>query len=154
MTQRVDLARMMDRLAVDELVTGYAVAVDDADRKNLAALFTQDAVLDYRDAGGTAAPIAEAAEEIVRAMALFPVRQHLIVNRLVRIDELDGSPGDTAEVRADYLIPMARETGEGRISGGRYVFTAVRAGDGWLLSGLTARERWHREGVLPGPHAG
>lgn len=39
-------------------------------------------------------------------MTLFPVRQHLIVNRLIRLEDQGGSPGDTARVRADFLNPM------------------------------------------------
>ncbi len=43
---------------------------------------------------------------LAETMRLFPVRQHLIVNRRVRLEDLGGYPGDRAEVRADYLNPM------------------------------------------------
>lgn len=52
MTQRVELATVMDRLAVDALVTDYAVAVDDGDWEAYRGLFTSDGRADYRSAGG------------------------------------------------------------------------------------------------------
>jgi hypothetical protein len=52
MTQRVELATVMDRLAVDGLVTEYAVAVDDGDWEAYRGLFAPDGRADYRSAGG------------------------------------------------------------------------------------------------------
>lgn len=88
MTQRVDLATMMDRLAIDELVTGYAVAVDDADWNAYRALFTGDGRADYRSSGGIEGSAAEVADWLAETMRVFPVRQHLIVNRRVHIQDL------------------------------------------------------------------
>ena len=61
MTQRVALATVMDRLAIDEVITGYAVAVDDGDWEAYRALFTPDGRADYRSAGGVEGPAAEVA---------------------------------------------------------------------------------------------
>ena len=47
MTQRVELATVMDRLAVDALVTDYAVAVDDGDWEAYRKLFTSDEIHNY-----------------------------------------------------------------------------------------------------------
>ena len=54
MTQRVELATLRDRLAVDEVITDYAVAVDDGDWSLYRSLFTPDGRADYRSAGGCA----------------------------------------------------------------------------------------------------
>lgn len=43
---------MMDRLAVDEVVTDYAAAVDDGDWEAYRGLFTLKGRADYRSAGG------------------------------------------------------------------------------------------------------
>ncbi|MEU6948449.1 nuclear transport factor 2 family protein, partial [Streptomyces sp. NPDC046316] len=94
MTQRVDLATVMDRMAIDDLVTGYAVAVDDSDWAGYRALFTRDGRADYRGSGGVEGPAAEVADWLAETMRLFPVRQHLIVNRRVRIQDLGGYPGE------------------------------------------------------------
>ncbi|MGW6981749.1 nuclear transport factor 2 family protein [Streptomyces sp. NPDC054932] len=150
MTQRVDLATVMDRLAIDEVVTGYAVAIDDGDWDAYRALFTAAGRADYSSAGGIEGPAAEVADWLAQTMTLFPVRQHLIVNRLIRVEDLGGSPGDSAEVRADFLNPMrlagpdsdAAVTSPNFVAAGRYAFTLARTRDGWRLTGVTVHEKW------------
>ncbi|MEU7073268.1 nuclear transport factor 2 family protein [Streptomyces narbonensis] len=146
MTQRVDLATVMDRLAIDDLITGYAAAVDDADWTGYRALFTPDGRADYRGSGGIEGPAAEVADWLAETLTLFPVRQHLIVNRRVLFREAGGyqESGDGADVRADYVNPMRFATGEDFVCGGRYAFAAVRTGDGWRLSSVVVDERWRR----------
>ncbi|MET9322740.1 nuclear transport factor 2 family protein [Streptomyces sp. NPDC003038] len=152
MTQRVDLATVMDRLAIDEVVTGYAVAVDDGDWAAYRALFTADGRADYSSSGGIEGPVGEVAGWLEETMKLFPVRQHLVVNRLIRLEDLDGSPGDRAEVQADFLNPM-RPARDGRdvtptapdlVTAGRYAFTLARTRDGWRLTRVTVHEKWRR----------
>ncbi|MFF0433424.1 nuclear transport factor 2 family protein [Streptomyces sp. NPDC004327] len=144
MTQRVDLATVMDRLAVDDLVTGYAMAVDDSDWTAYRALFTPDGRADYRGSGGIEGPAAEVADWLAETMRLFPVRQHLIVNRRVRIEDLGGYPGDTAAVRADYVNPMRFESGADFVCGGRYAFALRRTDAGWRLRSVVVEEKWRR----------
>ncbi|WP_328316262.1 nuclear transport factor 2 family protein [Streptomyces sp. NBC_00388] len=174
MTQRVELATVMDRLDIDDLITGYAVAVDDGDWDGYRALFAPDGRADYRAAGGVEGPAAEIAGWLAGTMRLFPVRQHLIVNRRLRFQDLGGYPGDRAELQADYLNPMllrSGPTGTGAgtgtdapgsgatagpaapdfVSGGRYVFTLVRTEEGWRLRGVVVREKWRR---VPGARDG
>lgn len=153
MTQRVDLATVMDRLAIDEVVTGYATAVDDADWSGYRALFTRDGRADYRSAGGIEGPAVEVADWLAQTMRLFPVRQHLIVNRRVRLQDLGGYPGDRADVQADYLNPMRLESGDEFVAGGRYAFALARTEGGWLLRSVTVQEKW-RHAAFPAPAAG
>ncbi|PKV84479.1 nuclear transport factor 2 family protein [Streptomyces sp. TLI_146] len=158
MTQRVELSTVMDRLAIDEIVTGYAAAVDDADWSAYGELFTPDGRADYRAAGGVEGPAAEVAAWLAETMRLFPVRQHLIVNRLLTLQDLGGYPGDRARVRADYLNPMrfgAGDNGDGGpvepnfVSGGRYAFSLLRTDAGWRLREVTVQEKWrHVSGAL------
>ncbi|WP_053849799.1 nuclear transport factor 2 family protein, partial [Streptomyces sp. NRRL B-24085] len=105
MTQRVELATVMDRLAVDALVTDYAVAVDDGDWEAYRGLFTSGGRADYRSAGGVEGEAPRVAAWLAESLALFSMRQHLIVNRRVRFDTLDRETGDTARVQADYINP-------------------------------------------------
>ncbi|MEU3060519.1 nuclear transport factor 2 family protein [Streptomyces subrutilus] len=155
MTQRVDLATVMDRLAIDEVVTGYAVAVDDGDWAAYRALFAAGGRADYTSAGGIEGPAGEVADWLAEAMRLFPVRQHLIVNRLISLDDAGGSPGDGARVRADFLNPM-RLSGPGAdvsatapnfVAAGRYAFALARTGDGWRLTRVTVQEKWRHLAV-------
>ena len=106
MTQRVELAAVMDRLAVDGLITDYAVAVDDGDWTAYRQLFTADGRADYRSAGGIEGEAGNVASWLADTMRLFAMRQHLIVNRRVRFGVLDQDTGDTAQVQADYVNPM------------------------------------------------
>ncbi|MFD4941132.1 nuclear transport factor 2 family protein [Streptomyces sp. NPDC058239] len=155
MTQRVDLSTVMDQLSIDAVITGYAMAVDDGEWGDYRALFTADGRADYRSAGGIEGPAAEVARWLAETMRLFPVRQHLIVNRRLDIQDLGGYPGDRAEVRADYLNPMRLDStagGEGGsgagatapnfVSGGRYAFTLSRTGNGWRIRTVTVHEKW------------
>ncbi|WP_411102335.1 nuclear transport factor 2 family protein [Streptomyces sp. cmx-4-9] len=161
MTQRVDLAAVMDRLAVDEVVTGYAVAVDDGDWAAYRALFTAGGRADYRSAGGIEGPAGEVAGWLAETLKLFPVRQHLVVNRLVRLEDPGGGPGDRAEVQADFVNPMrlaGPEEADGAgssgarapdaptapnfVAAGRYTFLLARTPDGWRLTRVTVHEKW------------
>ncbi|MFF2506384.1 nuclear transport factor 2 family protein [Streptomyces sp. NPDC058067] len=161
MTQRVELATVMDRLAIEELITDYAVSVDDGDWTAYRGLFSPDGRADYRAAGGIEGGAAEIAEWLARTMELFPMRQHLIVNRRLRFGRHDNDTGDTAGVQADYINPMRfAGGGEGDASGapdfvcgGRYAFALVRTYSGWRLRGVTVHEKWRRTGGAAGAGA-
>ncbi|MFF0747053.1 nuclear transport factor 2 family protein [Streptomyces sp. NPDC004111] len=166
MTQRVELATVMDRLAIDAVITGYAVAVDDADWSAYKALFTPDGRADYRSAGGIEGPAAEVAGWLEEMLRMFPVRQHLIVNRRLRLEELGGYTGDSAEVQADYLNPMRLERGavagpgdDGAapnfVTGGRYTFGLRRAeGSDWQVHRVAVHEKWRRTDLGRGTGTG
>lgn len=153
MTQRVELATVMDRLAVDALVTDYAVAVDDGDWEAYRQLFTPDGRADYRSAGGVEGDAHQVAGWLSESLRLFAMRQHLIVNRRVRFDTLEQDTGDTARVQADYINPMrladdAPSTAPDFVCGGRYAFALLRTDDGWRLREVVVEEKWRR---LPDP---
>ncbi|MFC9033794.1 nuclear transport factor 2 family protein [Streptomyces arboris] len=154
MTQRVALATVMDRLAIDDVITGYAVTVDDGDWPAYEALFTPDGRADYTGAGGVEGPADEIARWLTGTMRLFAIRQHLIVNRRIDLQDLGGYPGDRAQVRADYLNPMrlaregetdpAGDTAPDFVSGGRYTFELHRTDPGWRIRTVTVHEKWRR----------
>lgn len=156
MTQRVELAAVMDRLAVDGLITDYAVAVDDGDWEAYRNLFTSDGRADYRSAGGIEGEVAEVAAWLEESMRLFSMRQHLIVNRRLRFGVLEQDRGDTAQVQADYVNPMRLAAGAGPatapdlVCGGRYAFGLLRTEEGWRVREVVVREKWRR---LPGQDA-
>ncbi|MFF3500790.1 nuclear transport factor 2 family protein [Streptomyces sp. NPDC003247] len=149
MTQRAELATMMDRLAVDELVTDYAVAVEDGDWTAFRELFAPDGRADYRSAGGIEGPVGQVAQWLAESLRVFPVRQHLVVNRRLRFGVLERDRGDTARLRADYVSAL-RLAGDGSsaapdvVRGGRYAFGLLRTDDGWRVREVVAREMWRR----------
>ncbi|MDC0770578.1 nuclear transport factor 2 family protein [Streptomyces sp. HD] len=151
MTQRVELATLRDRLAVDGVITDYAVAVDDADWTAYRSLFTSDGRADYRSAGGIEGDAGSVAAWLAESMRLFSMRQHLIVNRRVRFGTLEQDTGDSARVQADYVNPMrfADSNGEGTsapdfVCGGRYSFGLLRTYEGWRLREVVVQEKWRR----------
>lgn len=150
MTQRVELATVMDRLAVDGLITDYAVAVDDGDWQAYRGLFAPDGRADYRSAGGIEGDAAEIAGWLAQTMELFPMRQHLIVNRRLRFGLLEHDIGDTAQVRADFVNPMrfaghdGGSTAPDFVCGGRYDFALLRTDSGWRLRAVAVHEKWRR----------
>ncbi|MET8246819.1 nuclear transport factor 2 family protein [Streptomyces sp. NPDC005202] len=154
MTQRIELATVMDRLAVDGLITEYAVAVDDGDWAAYRELFTPDGRADYRSAGGIEGDAGQIAGWLAETMRLFPMRQHLIVNRRLRFGTLDQDTGDTARVQADYVNLMRFAGNDGSpaapdfVCGGRYAFALLRTDDGWRLREVVVQEKWRR---LPKP---
>ncbi|MGC5346409.1 nuclear transport factor 2 family protein [Streptomyces sp. DT24] len=159
MTQRVDLSAVMDQLSIDAVITGYAVAVDDGSWSDYRALFTPEGRADYRSAGGVEGPAADVARWLEESLRRFPVRQHLIVNRRLTLQDLGGYPGDRAEVRADYLNPMRRETGSpgadgpptvpNFLTGGRYAFELLRTDAGWRIRTVVVEEKWRRAPDTP-----
>jgi len=154
MTQRVELATVMDRLAVDELITDYAVSVDDGDWGAYRRLFAPGGRADYRSAGGVEGDAGQVAAWLAESLNLFSMRQHLIVNRRIAFGVLDHDTGDTARVQADYVNPMRLASdGDGSsapdfVCGGRYAFGLLRTDDGWRLREVVVHEKWRR---LPGP---
>ncbi|EGX56991.1 hypothetical protein SZN_24970 [Streptomyces zinciresistens K42] len=149
----MELATLRDRLAVDDVITGYAVAVDDGDWAAYRGLFTPDGRADYRSAGGIEGDAGSVAAWLAESLGAFAMRQHLIVNRRVRFGTLEQDTGDTARVQADYVNPMgfaadgAGPAAPDLVCGGRYAFGLLRTGDGWRLSEVVIREKWRR---LPG----
>ncbi|MDO0916541.1 nuclear transport factor 2 family protein [Streptomyces sp. DT2A-34] len=150
MTQRVELATLRDRLAVDELITDYAVAVDDGDWAAYRDLFAPGGRADYRSAGGIEGDAGQVAVWLAESMRVFSMRQHLIVNRRVRFGILEQDDGDTARVQAEYINPMRfAEHGDGCaapdfVCGGRYAFGLLRTYDGWRLREVVVQEKWRR----------
>lgn len=160
MTQRVELATVLDRFAVDGLITEYAVTVDDGDWDAYRGLFTADGRADYRSAGGIEGDVGTVADWLSRSLGLFEMRQHLIVNRRLRFGLLEHDIGDTAQVQADFINPMrlARRDGEAAagtapdfVCGGRYRFGLVRTEDGWRVREVVVEEKWRQQA---GPRAG
>ncbi|WAL94188.1 nuclear transport factor 2 family protein [Streptomyces sp. Je 1-369] len=162
MTQRVELAAVIDRLAVDALITEYAVAVDDGDWTAYRQLFAPDGRADYRSAGGIEGGADAITAWLSETMRMFPMRQHLITNRRLEFGTLDQDIDDVARVQADYVNPMrfaqpadaapgsapaaepAPATAPDFICGGRYAFTLVRTPSGWRLRQVVVTEKWRQ----------
>jgi hypothetical protein len=95
-----ELEALADRLAIEDLLTRYAHAVDRHDWDLYRSVFTDDAHIDYTSAGGIAGTLDEAVSFLEATMPIFEMTQHLVGNVDVRIE------GDTATVSAMFNNPM------------------------------------------------
>jgi SnoaL-like protein len=68
-----------DRALITDLVVAYAFAVDERNWQAFEALFTPDAHIDYRSAGGIAGTPAEVAAWMPQAMSLFTWTLHSVL---------------------------------------------------------------------------
>ncbi|GAY13518.1 nuclear transport factor 2 family protein [Mycobacterium sp. shizuoka-1] len=133
----MDLQRISDELEIAGVLTRYARAVDGKDWELWRSLFTDDAQIDYRSAGGPVGGRDEVSAWLERCLALMPMTQHYITNVDVDID------GDTATVTAMFynpmLLPGANETSA---CGGYYHHVMVRTASGWRSSRLREENLW------------
>jgi hypothetical protein len=133
-------ADVADRIAIDDLLTRYTMAVDDGNWDQLDTVFTPDAVIDYTSAGGIRGTRDEIKAWLADVLTAFPVRQHMICNKRVVLD------GDTATVRAYFFNPMMLAVRDGpprpAPGGGYYNHRLVRTAEGWRSVELIEEEVW------------
>ncbi len=142
------LRTLLDRLEIDDLLTRYATAVDLRDWALLDSVFTEDAVLDYRSAGGIRGGFDEVRRWLAEVLPLFDVTQHLVVNRAVEIDP----DGRTARARSHFQNPN-RLVVDGRpwlfVVGGCYHDRLLRSPSGWRITSRVEETLWW-EHPMPG----
>jgi 3-phenylpropionate/cinnamic acid dioxygenase small subunit len=135
--QRMDPHVVHDRMEITDLLSRYARAVDTKDWALWRSVFTEDAHLDYRSAGGPVGGREEVGDWLEAALADFPMTQHLITNVEVTFD------GDTATVHALFFNPMTFPGQDEPAScGGTYDHEVVRTSDGWKSVRLVERNAW------------
>lgn len=85
--------RVADRLALQDLVTAYAYAVDDGDWVRWEGLFEPDARIDYTAAGGIAGTPAELAAWMPASLSVFAFSLHTTSTHEVRFTGPDTATG-------------------------------------------------------------
>ena len=135
----MDLQQLSDRLEIQDLLARYARAVDTKDWDLWRSLFTDDAQMDYRSAGGPQGPRDEIATWLEEALATFPMTQHLLTN----IEVTFSDDGDSASVHALFFNPMMMPgQTEPWSCGGTYDHEVVRTDDGWKSKNLKEQNAW------------
>lgn len=133
----LDPARVADRLAIQDLATAYAYAVDDKDWARWEALFTADAQVDYTAAGGIAGTAAEVAAWMPGAMAVFTFCLHTTTTHEIRFTGPDSATGRV------HVFNRNGVEWEGRSEifdvSAIYEDTYERVGDGWRIASRTER---------------
>jgi hypothetical protein len=135
------IQQLSDRIEIEDLLQRYTAAIDAKDWASLDSVFTPDATLDYTTSGGPVGPYPEVRAWLERALAMFPMTQHMIGKSTVTLD------GDGAQCRTIFYNPMAMSidesgrfvadgSGPGRhvfVVGGFYNDTCARTPDGWRI---------------------
>ncbi len=143
-----DLRFLTDRLEIDDLLTRYATALDNRRWSDLATVFTPDATLDYRSAGGIRGSFPEVSAWLASVLPFFTWTQHLVLNRAV--DLVAGA--DTATSRAAFSNPNGAVV-DGRpwlfVVGGAYHDRLLRTPAGWRISHRVEETLWW-DNPMPG----
>ncbi len=104
----MSLQEISDRLEIQELVVAYSHAVDTRDWDAFDDIFTDDAVIDYTEMGGSRGGVAATKEFLRQAMPQFSSFQHMQATSKVTLQ------GDTAEGRTICHNPMVLDKGNGQ----------------------------------------
>jgi hypothetical protein len=142
------LGFLTDRREIDDLLVRYATVIDTRRWDELGTVFTPDAVLDYRSAGGIRGPLAEVGEWLATVVPLFTWSQHLVVNRAVRLT----AEGDGATSHSSFYNPNGAEV-DGKpwlfVVGGAYHDRLVRTPEGWRIAHRVEETVWW-DNPMPG----
>jgi hypothetical protein len=133
----LDPARVADHLAIQDLATAYAYALDDGDWVRWEALFTPDARIDYTATGGIAGDPAEVRAWLPGALAVFTFSLHTTATHEIRF-----TGPDTATGRVHVFNRNGVEwEGASEIFDVSAVYedTYRRVGDAWLIAARIER---------------
>jgi hypothetical protein len=135
------LRYLLDRREIDDLLTRYATTIDARQWDGLDSVFTPDAHLDYRSAGGIQGTFPEVRQWLSEVLPLFTWTQHLVVNRAVEID----GDGGTARSRSIFHNPNGMVV-DGEpwlfVVGGCYHDRLVRLPAGWRIATRVEETLW------------
>lgn len=137
---------LADRIAMDDLLTRYATAIDSRDWQLLDTVFADDAQLDYRSAGGVEGSYLEVRRWLAEVLPIFDVTQHLVVNREFRKD------GGEVQARSCFLnVNRLEVEGEPWLFtvGGRYHDRLVCLAGGWRIARRIEHTLWW-DNPMPG----
>jgi 3-phenylpropionate/cinnamic acid dioxygenase small subunit len=142
-TPHFSLQAVSDRIAIQDLLTRYALAIDTKDWALLDTCFAEDAQIDYTSTGGAKGPYPEVRPWLEKALAPFAVTIHFLGNTSVELD------GDSARARTYLWNPMGFQKANGELHwftvSAQYADELVRTGDGWRI-----RQRVQERGVIIG----
>jgi len=132
---------LVDRLEIDDLLARYATAIDGRRWDLLDGVFTPDAHLDYRSAGGICGPYPEVRAWLEAVLPIFDLTQHLMLNRVVELD----AGGDRARSRTTFSNPNQLTVDDAPwlfTVGGYYHDELVRTARGWRISSRIEETSW------------
>ncbi len=138
--ERTPEERIADRFEIQDLTNAYAEAVDGHDWPRFEALFTPEAQIDYREAGGIAGTPATVAAWMPQAMAAFTWALHSMSTHTVRFESADRATG-TLHVLARQGVVFEGEE-EVMDVGAIYEDRYVRTESGWRFAQRIERTKY------------
>lgn len=141
-----DAGRLADILAIEDLATSYAHAVDDRDWLRWEALFLPDAHIDYTSAGGIAGTPAELAAWMPGAMAAFTFCMHSTSTHEIRFTGADAAVGRVHVFNRNGVVWEGRN--EIVDVGAVYSDTYARLGDSWRFASRVEHTKYITGGVF------
>jgi 3-phenylpropionate/cinnamic acid dioxygenase small subunit len=125
------LERLIDRQEIDDLLIRYATAVDTKDWDLYETCFMEDAFIDYESAGGIKGKLPEIRAWLEKTLAMFPMTQHVVCNRVIEID------GTRAKARSVFYNPMGLPQEDAAnllfFDGGYYNDQLIKTDAGWKI---------------------
>jgi hypothetical protein len=146
------LSEVADRLAIQDLIARYPLAVDGRDWDALDSLFTADARIDFTAFGGPAGDLLSTKEFLRDALGGFRRSQHMMGLPAITLD------GDRATARTSCNNPMVIDGADGETSvwliGLWYDDEFVETADGWRFASRTATRCYSVVGLTDTPLSG
>jgi len=134
------------RIELEDVLTRYASAIDNREWELLDDVFTTDARLDYRSAGGIEGTFPVVRDWLAEVLPIFDVTQHLVVNR-------EFSTSDHGVRGRACFLNVNRLHVEGKLwlftVGGRYHDEFVDTPGGWRIAQRIEETLWW-ENPMPG----
>ena len=127
--ENLDLRRLVDREQIAEILVEYCTALDAMDLPRLAALFTQDCIVDYGAHEQLRSEGAEHLAESLQRMWRWSRTSHHLTNVRIRFDD-----DDSAQVRSYVHAWHERENGSTATVYGQYHDRFVRSGAEWRIA--------------------
>jgi 3-phenylpropionate/cinnamic acid dioxygenase small subunit len=137
---------IVNRLEIDDLLTLYATAIDSLNFELLDTVFSADAHLDYRSAGGIEGPYPEVRKWLSEVLPIFDATQHLVVNRVFKADE--GEVQTTSSFLNTNRLKVDGKPWTFTV-GGRYRDRFVNGPDGWRIARRVEDTLWW-DNPMPG----
>ncbi len=135
------IQQISDQLEIQNILTLYCTSLDSKQYDGLDSVFAPDATIDYTSAGGVKGIFPEVKAWLEKALALFPVTQHIVANFNIHIR------GDKATSRCAFYNPMVMGFSAGKpqtfFVGGYYNDKLIRTPEGWRIAERIEESAWH-----------
>lgn len=142
-----DTSKWLDKLAIQEVLTRYAHALDSRNRTLLNDVFLADAEIDYRAAGGVCGDLQTWQDWLHPAMSRFDSWQHLLSNFVIEIS------GDRATALTRCYNPLQGRRADGSRyvvhTGASYDDQLVRTATGWRIAKRVLGMDWMDDSQSP-----